>query len=360
MSRVFRTDDPGNSFRRTDAPAAKQGGLFKTDTDDNQNTFTDGQGNKYWFADTTSGDVTVTLPNAADVTPDTIYTIKRVSGGANNLFVTTGGGLVDGQVTQNIISQYACYSYISDGENYWVSGVGSGEGSVSISAMITTRLATYITSASVSTAIANFITSNSASVMITSRLTPYLTSASVATAVTTTTLTVGGGAAVSATASVGALTVAGAAWGRPGVERLGTATTTGLAGVIKVSGTWSSYHTIDIHYQGKGAATTTNVIVHLYTDGGTTPFMTYPLAAVASATASDVVAQVTVYNANISAPKVAVPQFQYFAGVTTQATQTSSATATTGAINCIGICTGAAGVTTTQSAANVYVYGWRT
>lgn len=87
-------------------------------------------------------------------------------------------------------------------------GPVGGEGSVSVSSMITTALApyvtsaslvtalgtyitsnsvsialaTYITSNSVSIAIANFITSNSASIMITSRLSTYITSSSVATA----------------------------------------------------------------------------------------------------------------------------------------------------------------------------------
>lgn len=306
-----------------------------------------------------------------------------------------------------------------------------GEASVSISTMITTRLATYITSASVATALSPYITSasvatalapyitsasvgtalapyiTSASVVtalapyitsasVATALTPYLTSASAATALVTGTFTVNGTASfsgtvvmttalqvngtasfsgtvvattdvrvgkslfVSLTASVGAVTVAGVAWGRPGVERLGTATTAGLAGVIKVSGTWTNFHTLDILYQGKGAATTTNLILLLYTDGGTTPFLTYNLAAVTSATASDIIGHITVYNSNISAPKLAVPRLQYFAGVTTQATQTNSATLTTAAVNCIGICTGTAGVTTTQSAANVYVYGYRT
>lgn len=99
-------------------------------------------------------------------------------------------------------------------------GVGGGEGSVSVSSMITTALAAYVTSASVATALGGYVTSaslntalgayvtssslatalggyvtsaslntalgayassNSVSIMIGSRLTPYLTSASLAT-----------------------------------------------------------------------------------------------------------------------------------------------------------------------------------
>lgn len=119
-SRVFGLNDPGNVFRRTDGAPVKVGGLYKTDTDDGQNTFTDGQGGKYWFADTTNGDVTVTLPDATTVTADTVFTVKRISGGANTLTVTTGGGNIDGTASHSIPTQYASYSYVSDGTNYWI------------------------------------------------------------------------------------------------------------------------------------------------------------------------------------------------------------------------------------------------
>jgi len=119
-ARIFGLNDPGNAFRRTDGAPVKIGGLYKTDTDDAQNTFTDGQGGKYWFADTTSGNVTVTLPDATTVTADTVFTVKRISAGANTLTVTTGGGNIDGSATHLIPTQYASYSYVSDGENYWI------------------------------------------------------------------------------------------------------------------------------------------------------------------------------------------------------------------------------------------------
>ncbi len=120
MTRVFAQNDPGNAFRRTDAAPVKTGGLYKTDTDDGQNTFTDGQGSKYGFADTTSGNVTVTLPAADEVTADTVFTVKRISGGSNTLTVTTGGGNIDGAATHSIPTQYASYSYVSDGTDYWI------------------------------------------------------------------------------------------------------------------------------------------------------------------------------------------------------------------------------------------------
>lgn len=117
-SRIFGLNDTGNAFRRTDNAPVKQGGIYKTD--DGQSTFTDGQGNKYWFVDTSGGNVTVTLPAATEVTADIIYTVKRTTGGANTLTVTTGGGNIDGAASQTINTQYASYSYVSDGENYWI------------------------------------------------------------------------------------------------------------------------------------------------------------------------------------------------------------------------------------------------
>jgi hypothetical protein len=119
-NRVFGLNDPGNAFRRTDGAPVKIGGIFKTDPDDGQNTFTDGQGNKYWFVDTTDGNKEVTLPAAAETTADIIYTVKRTTAGVNTLTVKTDGGNIDGAATHSIPTQYASYSYVSDGENYWI------------------------------------------------------------------------------------------------------------------------------------------------------------------------------------------------------------------------------------------------
>lgn len=60
-------------------------------------------------------------------------------------------------------------------------GVGGGEGSVSVSSMITTALAPYVTSASLNTALGPYVTSSS----LATALGPYATSASVATALAT-------------------------------------------------------------------------------------------------------------------------------------------------------------------------------
>ena len=104
-------------YRRTDAPTALQGGLWETDN--GQLTFTDGQGNKYWFADTTGGNVSIALPAAGDVTPDTIFTVKRTTGGVNTLTITPDSGTIDGAADDTLVTQYSVASYVSDGTNYW-------------------------------------------------------------------------------------------------------------------------------------------------------------------------------------------------------------------------------------------------
>jgi hypothetical protein len=118
MKSVVDRYDSGLKFRRTESAPAKQGGLWYTE--DSQSTFTDGQGNKYWFIDTSGGNVTVNLPDAGDVTADTIFTVKRKTGGANTLTVQSASGNIDGAATHSIPTQYASYSYVSDGVDYWI------------------------------------------------------------------------------------------------------------------------------------------------------------------------------------------------------------------------------------------------
>ena len=117
MNRVYAFNDAGNSFRQTDAPVAKTGGIFEFEG--TQPTLTDGFGNKYWFIDTTGGNVSVALP-AADEAVSKIYTVKRKTGGANTLTVTPVSGTIDGAASHSITAQYESYSYFSDGNNYWI------------------------------------------------------------------------------------------------------------------------------------------------------------------------------------------------------------------------------------------------
>lgn len=118
-NRTFALDDPGNAFRRTDGAPVKIGGLYKEEADSGQITFTDGQGNKYWFVDTTPGPVTVPLPSAQDTTPDVIYTVK-ITAGANSCTVTPDSGNIDGAASFAFSTLYASYSFVSDGTNYWI------------------------------------------------------------------------------------------------------------------------------------------------------------------------------------------------------------------------------------------------
>lgn len=120
MNRVYAFNDRGLDFRQTDAPTAKTGGIFDFDGPTAaQPVFTDGMGNKYWFIDTTGGNVTVTLPTPDEAVAK-IYTVKRKTGGANTLTVTPVSGNIDNAASHSIVTQYESYSYVSDGDNYWI------------------------------------------------------------------------------------------------------------------------------------------------------------------------------------------------------------------------------------------------
>lgn len=136
--------------------------------------------------------------------------------------------------------------------------------------------------------------------------------------------------------------------------------TTGFSGVnfFKASGDWSAYQALELDIQAKGAPATTNLIVALYTDGGTTPILTFATNPIASATASEVAASFRITGSrNQNAMKVLLPLYQMFAGVTNQAGQFPTATFTVSAINAIGIITGAGTTTTTMSSADIFLYG---
>lgn len=71
------------------------------------------------LADCTSNDVTVTLPPPADAM-DYMFTVKRKSGGANTVTITTPSGTIDGSASVDILVQYVSLSFRSDGTNYWI------------------------------------------------------------------------------------------------------------------------------------------------------------------------------------------------------------------------------------------------
>ena len=135
------------------------------------------------------------------------------------------------------------------------------------------KLDSYVTSASLSTALAPYITSNSSSAAIAAaiagvNLAPYMTSNSISAAVTTDTLTVRGAAAVSATMSAGAVTVAG----RPvGAVLLGYTALNNVT-AFAFSGSWSDYPVLELasSYRMSGSQTAS---IAFFQDGGTTEIL---------------------------------------------------------------------------------------
>lgn len=106
-----------NVFRKSDAPAQVLG--FYPRTEGGQFVLVDAQGNKFWFADTTSGAVSISLPEAK-VSFGLRFTVKRLTGGANALTVSSVSGNIDGASSHSIPLQYQSFNYTSDGTNFWI------------------------------------------------------------------------------------------------------------------------------------------------------------------------------------------------------------------------------------------------
>jgi hypothetical protein len=146
-----------------------------------------------------------------------------------------------------------------------------------------------------------------------------------------------------------------------GWHKLGSASVATGTGAIKMqvafTNTSNTYHRLHVLASGKGQTSTTNFILCLYTDGGTTPFLTYPMAANASATASEGVIIADVYGANADVGFKLVVPICHFPSVATQATQTRSATVNTGVVNAVSVSMGATGTTASLSVGHMVVYG---
>lgn len=69
--------------------------------------------------DTSAGATTAVLP-AASATLGLLFTVKRITAGANSLTVSAATGNIDGSATLSIATQYTVYSFRSDGTNYWI------------------------------------------------------------------------------------------------------------------------------------------------------------------------------------------------------------------------------------------------
>jgi hypothetical protein len=216
MSNQSRITTAVDKYRRTDAAPALQGGIYETES--GQQTFTDGSGNKTWLVDTTGGNVSIALPSAVDVSPDTLFTVKRKTGGANTVTVTPDSGTIDGSAAHSIATQFAAFSYASDGDNYHI--VRRYDPS---QYLVSADLAPYLTSASA--ALSTYLTSASASTALATKqqnisLLDEGTSLSTSGAVSAINF-VGGGVSASLTGGLATITVAAA-----GATALGTITTT--------------------------------------------------------------------------------------------------------------------------------------
>ena len=189
------------------------------------------------------------------------------------------------------------------------------------------KLDSYVTSASLATALAPYITSNSVSAAIAGiNLGPYMTSNSISAAVATNTLTVRGTASVSATLSAGAVTVAG----RPvGPVLLGYQAVTNVTSV-GFSGSWSDYGVLEcrITYRASGTSTAS---IGVYSDGGTTPYLSISLLYPASTTGNYLI-DWNVWGAN--ATGVAYTNLSVYTAGALGASE-NSGTANTAFANCI-------------------------
>jgi hypothetical protein len=212
------------------------------------------------------------------------------------------------------------------------------------------KLDSYVTSGSLSTALAPYATSASVSAAITAAvgaidLAPYMTSNSISAAVATDTLTVRGTASVSATLSAAAVTVAG----RPvGAVLLGYQTVQNVT-EFSFSGSWSDFAMLELRatYTLGQAATAS---FHIFTDGGTTPILAVLSTDNPGATPLSLEARVLGGNA-INA--------KYVEGIwrygNTASSSMWSATANAGFINCIRVLQSA-----TMSSGMAYLIGYRT
>lgn len=116
---VGKRDIKERQFEPGDLEFLHKGFEPYTDPDDGQYWLADSAGNNICFADTSTGNVTITLPSA-DASTGLCYKVKRTTGGVNTLKVTTLSGNIDDTATITIATQYVCLQIVSDGSNWWI------------------------------------------------------------------------------------------------------------------------------------------------------------------------------------------------------------------------------------------------
>ncbi len=102
----------------TDDLTVTKGGIW--DTEDNQTTFTDGQGNKYWLQASASNSANSVIFPSAAASVGFRYTIKRKDTTINELKVRALSGNVENTATFVINTARHAYTFFSDGTNYWI------------------------------------------------------------------------------------------------------------------------------------------------------------------------------------------------------------------------------------------------
>ena len=73
-------------------------------------------GNMLYLVNASSGQVTITVKNAQK----RIVLIKKKDNTSNSVVIQPESGIIDGQASISITTQYTCYSIICDGTNWWI------------------------------------------------------------------------------------------------------------------------------------------------------------------------------------------------------------------------------------------------
>ena len=106
-------------FEPGDLDVLRRGFEPYTSDDDSQFWLADSHGNRICLADTSGGDVTITLPDPKDAM-GLCYKVKRLTAGVNSLTITSESGNVEDTTTLSIAVQYTCLQLVSDGDNWWI------------------------------------------------------------------------------------------------------------------------------------------------------------------------------------------------------------------------------------------------
>ena len=106
-------------FEPGDLEDVRRGHEPYTDPESGLYCIEDSMGNVLVIGDTSGGNVLHTIPSAAAAINVT-YHVKRTTGGANTLKVTSSSGNIDGTATVTIATQYTCLQLRSDGADWWI------------------------------------------------------------------------------------------------------------------------------------------------------------------------------------------------------------------------------------------------